>query len=159
LTIELRDGIPPELREAIGDRLFGCDTCQEACPWNRRTPTAAEEGLGPRQGMNPADPAGLLTLDEETFRDRFRHTPLWRPKRRGILRSAATVLGNRPDPAAVPALLQGLRDAEPPVRAACAWALGQYDYPAAQKELREQLSRESDPQVQDEIKAAIQRFT
>ena len=72
------------------------------------------------------DLIGLFDLDEAAFRERFRHTPLWRPRRRGLLRNAAIVLGNRPTPAAIPALIRGLNDDEPLVRAACAWALGRY---------------------------------
>lgn len=156
LTIELRNHIPAEHRGAMGDRLFGCDTCQEACPWNRRTPTAGEEGFRPRPGMNPLEPAGLLTLDEGAFRRRFRHTPLWRPRRRGILRNAAIVLGNRPHPAALPALVRGLNDPEPLVRAGCAWALGRQADDVAREALRERLPLESDPAVRAEIELASQ---
>ena len=73
---------------------------------------------------NPIDLIALFELDDAAFRERFRHTPLWRPKRRGLLRNAAIVLGNRPTPAAIPALIRGLNDDEPLVRGACAWALG-----------------------------------
>ena len=89
LTIELRGPIPAELRAACGNRLFGCDACQEACPWNRRTPATAEPAFQPGPGMNPVELAELAALDEEAFRRRFRHTPLWRAKREGILRNAA----------------------------------------------------------------------
>jgi len=126
LTIELRDAIRPEWREARDNRLFGCDTCQEACPWNRRTPTTTDPGLQPEQGANPVNAAELLSLDEAGFRQRFRHTPLWRAKRRGVLQNAAIVLGNRPCEHALPSLRRGLEDAEPSVRAACAWALQRY---------------------------------
>ena len=94
LTIELRGPVPPELRDTLGDRLFGCDACQEACPFNRHTPTSPEEGFRPIPGMNPVDLAELFTLDESAFRRRFRHTALWRAKRPGILRNAAIVLAN-----------------------------------------------------------------
>lgn len=95
LTIELRGSIPDEFRPAIGDRLFGCDACQEVCPWNRRAPCSVEPALRPREGMNPIELAPLWEMDDEAFRRRFRHTPLWRAKRRGILRNAAIVLGNQ----------------------------------------------------------------
>jgi len=98
LTIELRSPIPVELRAPIGDRLFGCDACQEVCPWNRRTPTTDEAAFAPRPGMNPVDLAELVTLDEAAMRARVRHTPLWRAKRQGILRNAAIVLDNRAPP-------------------------------------------------------------
>jgi epoxyqueuosine reductase len=81
------------------------------------------EGFGPLAGMNPVRLAELLSLDEEVLRERFRRTPLWRAKRRGLLRNAAIVLGNRRHAAATPALAQGLSDADPLVREACQWAL------------------------------------
>jgi epoxyqueuosine reductase len=155
LTIELRSPIPRALRPGIGEWLFGCDICQEVCPWNHRAPVADEPSFEPAAGMNPLDLAGLFELDDDQFRARFRHTPLWRPKRRGLLRNAAIVLGNRPDPAAIPALIRGLGDTESLVRGACAWALGRYDQPAARAALEAHLSREPDEQVRDEIEAAL----
>ena len=126
LTIELRESMPAELRGGVGDWLFGCDVCQDVCPWNHRAPLATEPAFAPSEGMNAVDLAGLFMLDDTAFRERFRHTPLWRAKRRGLLRNAAIVLGNRLHSAAIPALVRGLNDAEPLIRAACAWALRQF---------------------------------
>ncbi|NLE39064.1 MAG: tRNA epoxyqueuosine(34) reductase QueG [Pirellulaceae bacterium] len=125
LTIELRDSIDQPLREAMGDRLFGCDACQEACPWNRRTAVSEDEAFRPREGENPADPIELLSLDEEAFRGRFRDTPLWRARRGGLLRNAAIVLGNRraASPEAMAALRRGANDDDFLIREACEWAL------------------------------------
>ena len=135
LTIELRESIPEGLRPGIGDWLFGCDVCQEVCPWNQAaerrvlaegTPTQAWDAAPaflPTTDGNPVDLIGLFDLDDDAFRRRFRHTPLWRAKRRGILRNAAIVLGNQRAAAAMPALTKGLSDPEPIVREACAWAL------------------------------------
>ncbi len=95
LTIESRGTIPLELRQACGDRLFGCDACQEACPWNHRTPKSSENKYKPRAGMNPVNLAELFALDEDAFRRRFRDTPLWRAKLNGLLRNAAVALGNQ----------------------------------------------------------------
>jgi len=92
LTVELRGPIPKELHAAIGARLFGCDCCQEACPYNRHTPVTDEESFQPKPGMNPIDAGDLLALDEATFRRRFRHTPLWRVGQEGIRRNAKIVL-------------------------------------------------------------------
>jgi len=157
LTIELRGPVPEELRLLTGEWLFGCDACQEVCPWNRRGPVADDEALAPAADMNPVDLPGLFSLDDEAFRRRFRHTPLWRPRRRGLLRNAAIALGNRPSPAGLPGLLQGLRDVEPLVRAACAWALGRYRDPTADAALRDRLPIEPDPEVRGQIEAALPR--
>ncbi len=136
LTIELRTPIPVALRAGIGEWLFGCDVCQEVCPWNRHTPQTTEAGFVPRPGHNPADLVGLFELNEEAFRARFRRTPLWRAKRRGILRNAAIVLGNQRSPSGFEALCRGLHDDEPLVRGACAWALGEYPQSRAYDVLR-----------------------
>ncbi len=127
LTIELRDAIPEELRPAVGDWLFGCDVCQDVCPWNNHAPLADEPAFSPSEPMNPVDLAGLFAMDDDAFRQRFRHSPIWRAKRRGLLRNAAIILGNRPHPPAIDALSRGLSDVEPLVREACAWALEKYD--------------------------------
>jgi epoxyqueuosine reductase len=114
------------IEPGIGDWLFGCDVCQDVCPWNTREHNQShtdEPGFQPMSGMNPLDLAELFNLDDEAFRARFRHTPLWRARRRGLLRNAAIVLGNRPTEAALPALRKGLNDSEPLVREACQWAL------------------------------------
>lgn len=126
LTIELRRDIPLELRESVGDWLFGCDACQDVCPWNSHSKTEGQADFAPNSWSNPAALAELFTLDEAAFRQRFRRTPLWRAKRRGLLRNAAIVLGNRPHEPALPALIRGLADDEPLVRAACEWALERY---------------------------------
>ncbi len=154
LTIELRDSVPPELRPLEQDWVFGCDVCQEVCPWNRGAPTTSEESLYPAPGMNPVDLPALIALDDAAFRRRFRRTPLWRARRRGLLRNMAIALGNRPGHAALAALVRGLGDAEPQVRAACAWALGCQGAPAAQRALRDRLPLEPDPDVRREIEGA-----
>lgn len=123
LTIELRGSVPEELRPALGEWLFGCDVCQEVCPWNRKAPQGREPQLQPREELLAVDPIALLSLKDEEFRARFRDTALWRAKRSGVLRNAALVLGNRGDAAAIPALERALDDPEPLVREAAAWAL------------------------------------
>jgi epoxyqueuosine reductase len=123
LTIELRGPIPEELRPQVGDWLFGCDVCQEVCPWNRKAPAGSEPAFAARPDLEAVDPAELLGLSEEEFRRRFRGTALMRSKRGGLLRNAALVLGNRGDPAALPALRRALGDPEPLVREAAKWAI------------------------------------
>lgn len=153
LTIELRGSIPAELRPGIGDWLFGCDVCQDVCPWNRKSPATAEAAFQPAEPV--VDAAELLRTDAEQFRRRFRHTPLWRSKRRGILRNAAIVLGNQRQPETVPALAHGLTDEEPLVRGACAWALGQIANEPAIRALEQRKGSEADREVLGEIEAAL----
>ena len=157
LTIELDGPIPHELRPGIGDWLFGCDVCQDVCPWNRFAPLSTEPAFEPRQdaASNPVQLAELFDLDDDSFRLRFRHTPLWRAKRRGLLRNAAIVLGNQHAAAALPALLRGLQDPEPLVRGASAWALGEIGTEEASAALKERLVDEEDACVWKEIESAV----
>ena len=155
LTIELREAIPDSLRAGIGNWVFGCDICQEVCPWNGRSPVASEPELRAAPEQNPLELAPLFELGDEGFRERFRKTPLWRAKRRGLLRNAAMVLGNQASPKSVAPLSIGLIDAEPLVRASCAWALGRVNSTAARVALHARLAPESDPTVTAEIKRAL----
>ena len=207
LTIELREAMPVELRRGVGDWLFGCDICQDVCPWNRKMPMSTEPpssgppssgppssgppSSGPPSSgppcseppcseppcsgppcsgppcsgpqftpvaeLDPVDAVGLFHLDDEAFRRRFRRSPLWRSRRRGILRNAAVVLGNRPAPASVAALVVGLGDEEPLVRGACAWALGRNAAPQARAALEARGEIEQAAEVQAEISAALNR--
>ena len=157
LTIELRETIPAELRSGIGDWLFGCDICQEVCPWNQKPLATADTTFEPTGESNPIDLIALFDLDDEAFRRRFRHTPLWRAKRRGILRNAAIVLGNQRAESATPALIRGLADSEPLIRGACAWALGRFGSQAAKAALAERLTAEMDEPVRRELTSALSR--
>lgn len=124
LTIELRGApIPLSLREQMGDWIFGCDVCQQVCPWNRKAPPAAIDELRPAEVVQSTSAAEFLTMTAAEFDCRFAATPLSRPGRNGLARNAAIALGNLGDPAHVPTLQQGLADADPLVREACAWAL------------------------------------
>jgi len=140
----------------MGDWLFGCDVCQEVCPWNRKAPRVEQPEFHPAAGMNPVDLAELFRLADEDIRGRFRHTPLWRAKRRGLLRNAAIVLGNQRAIEAIDALAAGLNDAEPLVRAACAWALGQIGTDSTTQILQQRLADERDAVVREEINIAMQ---
>jgi epoxyqueuosine reductase len=155
LTIELRGPIPSHLRSSMGEWLFGCDICQEVCPWNRKAPQTEEELLRPSAPHNPAELVELFQLTDDQFRARFRHTPMWRPHRGGLLRNAAIVLGNQRHAPAVPALIGGLQDRESLVRGACAWALGQMAGDVALQALADRRSVEDDPIVLEEIEQAI----
>jgi epoxyqueuosine reductase len=137
------------------DWAFGCDICQDVCPWNSRAPRSRDSQFEPRSDSNPIDLIALFELDDAAFHARFRHTPLWRPRRRGMLRNAAIVLGNTPTICAIPALVRGLNDDESLVRGACAWALGQYATSAASESLEARLLIEADAGVLGEIERAL----
>lgn len=127
LTIERRtETIPDSLRSGIGPWLFGCDVCQDVCPWNRFAPKSAEPDFGPVKDLNPVDCRNLLSISEAEFKVRFGHTPLARPGRAALARNAAIVLGNLRDVNAVPELTLALADANEMVREAAAWALQQF---------------------------------
>lgn len=124
LSIEHRDGIPEPLRPLMGDWVFGCDICQEVCPWNKRFAQPVPRSLFEPERAT-LDLLDLLAFDETAFRARFRDTPLWRPRRAGLLRNAAVVLGNLGLPAAVPTLDRATLDGNPLVAEHAAWALKQ----------------------------------
>ncbi|MGI9427536.1 MAG: tRNA epoxyqueuosine(34) reductase QueG, partial [Bythopirellula sp.] len=155
LTIELQDVIPTELRGDMGDWVFGCDVCQDVCPWNHDAPATIDAAFAPQQPLNPLQLAKLFDLDERDFKARFRQTPLWRSHRRGLLRNAAIVLGNQRDPKSLPALHKGLHDVEPLIRGASAWALGELRSDEAKQALQAKQQVETDPQVRAEIAAAL----
>jgi epoxyqueuosine reductase len=151
-TIELRDRpIPEEHRAACGEWLFGCDICQDVCPWNRKAPRSAEPAFEPAADLCPADAAELLALDEAGFRVRFGDSPLGRPGRGGLLRNACIVLGNAGDVRHVGALSKALDDAEPLIRGAAAWALGRIATAEARAALERRLEIEDHPTVMAEI--------
>jgi epoxyqueuosine reductase len=104
--------------------MFGCDICQDVCPWNRFSLESATRHLWPSANSNPIDLLELIGLDEDAFRSRFRKTPLWRPRRRGLIRNALICLGNARDRRAVDGIVRLLEDTEPLIRGAAAWALG-----------------------------------
>jgi epoxyqueuosine reductase len=157
LTIELKGAIPLELRPQMGSWVFGCDICQQVCPWNQRFSTPpGDPDFEPRPGVPAPDLAAELSLDAEQFNHKFKGSPVKRAKRRGYLRNVAIALGNSGDPQAVPALSQALLgDAEPLVRGHAAWALGRIGGQAARQALSQAAQLEKDGSVLAEIRAAL----
>jgi len=155
LTIEQRGAIPEPLRGAIGDWLFGCDICQEVCPWNRRAPVVDTPEFQPRKELNAAQLHAWFNWSDEQFRQLFRDTPLWRARRRGLLRNAAIVLGNQQSTLSIEPLGLGLNDAEPLIRGASAWALGRIGDERSRSLLQARLTVETDHEVRGEIQTAL----
>jgi epoxyqueuosine reductase len=122
LTIELKGSIPLELRPLIGDRIYGCDDCLDACPWNRFASVSREAAFaaGPAIGMPLRD---YLALNDAKFRELFRGSPIKRIKRRGFLRNVCVALGNVGTHADLPALEAAALDPEPLIAEHAAWAI------------------------------------
>ena len=127
LTIELKGAIPDAFHAALsasGNRIYGCDICQEVCPFNqRRSAPTDDPAFQSRDVTVNSSVTGLLYLTEEEFREKFKGSPVKRAKRRGLLRNAVTALSTRDDAEAVAALEHALHDSEPLVREAAAQAL------------------------------------
>ncbi len=162
LTIELRGPIPIELRPAIGNRIFGCDICQEVCPWNVKFATPSlEPAYEARPGMDGQALAELLGLSDGEFSILFSGSPVKRAKRGGLLRNVAVALGNwlgsvdEAPKEAVAALVSALSDPEALVRGHAAWALGRVRSQEARRVLVERLAGEEDAFVREEIDLAL----
>ena len=122
-TIEHKGTIPEEFAGRLDDWAFGCDVCQDVCPWNRKAPEGRLPELDPRpEWVNP-DLIDWLSRDPDEFRKALKGTALSRSKRAGLLRNAALLLGRRGSTEAVPVLIERLDDEDPTVRASAAWAL------------------------------------
>ena len=125
LTIELKGAIPDKLRPLIGNRIYGCDDCLAACPWNRFARTGALMSSHARKDLRQPDLIELLSLTDTGFKTRFRDSPILRTKRRGLLRNVCVALGNIGDETALPALQKAAADAEPLIAEHARWAIAQ----------------------------------
>jgi epoxyqueuosine reductase len=123
LTIEHKGSIPLELRPLIGDRIYGCDDCLEACPWNRFAQAANETAFAARPFVHDMTLRDFLSLDDEGFRALFRKSPIKRLKRRGLLRNVCVALGNVGSEDDLPALERAANDSEPLIAEHAGWAI------------------------------------
>jgi epoxyqueuosine reductase len=155
LTIEHRGSIPLDLRPGIGTRIFGCDDCQEVCPWNRFAIPSAEPDFAPRPDQQTPALLPLLELDAAAFLSRYQGTAIRRAGRSRFVRNVAVALGNLADPRAVPALGRALlHDEDPLVRGHAAWALGRIGGDGALELLRA-ASGDGQAEVRREIEYAL----
>ena len=155
LTIELKESIPKTLRPEIGNWIFGCDICQEVCPWNSKAVSTTEPGFQPRDGNLIPKLLSLVGMTQEEFSRRFKGSPIKRAKRRGFLRNVLVAIGNWGTQRAVPALKDALADDEPLVRSHAAWALGRIGGDAAKRTLQKRLTVETEQDVITEIQEAL----
>ncbi len=156
LTIELKGPIPLELRPLVGDYIFGCDDCQDVCPWNSKAEETDEPAFQPRDGFSAPSLVSLMGMDDEAFRSRFKGSPIKRAKRRGFLRNVAVALGNSGKKEAIPVLVKSLRDDDPLIRGHSAWALGQIGGDEAKNAMEQVLEVENDEEVTKELEYALQ---
>lgn len=159
LTIELRGPMPRELRPLVGDYIFGCDICQEVCPWNDGAPSAMETRFLPRPGMNNPDLHELILLTEKEFRMRFQGTAVTRARYSGFLRNVAVAIGNTGGVGSLYVLTQTLHHPEPMARGHAAWAIGQIGERLrlwrTREALEARLDSERDEWVLEEIELAL----
>lgn len=156
LTIELKTSIPLELRSLMDSWVFGCDICQQVCPWNRFAPQEADPAFDCHQAQPAPNLLDELDLSTDEFNHKYRQSPLMRARRRGYLRNVAVALGNFHNQEAVPALTRALMvDLEPLVRAHAAWALGLINSAPARQALERAAGIEKDVLVKLEIQISL----
>ncbi len=158
LTIENRGPIPRPLRPQLGRFIFGCDVCQEACPWNRFSQAARETGFHPRPEWTAPSLIELMGISEEGFLQKFRQSPVRRARYAGFLRNVAVALGNSGIPEAVPPLLRQSGHPDPLVRGHVAWALGRLKIRQSEDHLLKWKEAEKDPGVLEEIDSALKEL-
>lgn len=157
-TIEHRGAVPEAMREGLGDWVFGCDICQEVCPYNQKNRGGTDDALRLPAARAEIDLAGLLGIGRERYVETFRGSPMKRAKQSGLKRNAAVAMGNRGDARYVPALEGALGDETPVVRGHAAWALGRIGDGAAAGALAAAAEVETDAGVRAEIARARQRI-
>lgn len=156
VTIELKESIPVDLRSKIGNWVFGCDICQQVCPWNQKFAIPSrEKNFAPGPGRVHPNLIDELNLTPQEFNRKFKGSPIKRAKRRGYLRNVAVALGNMREPDTIPALVQALNDTEPLIRSHVAWALGKFGNELARHTLNNAITIEQNIAVQNEIKNAL----
>jgi epoxyqueuosine reductase len=158
LTIEHKGYIPNKYRNFMGNWIFGCDICQQVCPWNQKFSAPDHEAaFSPRLGVSTVDLKEEITLTPQKYNHKFKNSPIKRTKRRGYLRNVAIALGNQGSSSVLPALSEAMGDVEPLIRGHAAWALGQIGGDKAKGILVSASEKEENSQVMEEITHALAR--
>lgn len=156
LTIELKGSIPRDLRPMIGNRIFGCDDCQEVCPWNRFSRPTKEGRFFPREGVRAQSLVSFASLTEAEFKRKFAGSAILRAKRRGFLRNLCVALGNSGSADSLVAVASLLKDPEALVRAHAVWAYARLRQSEAKSHLRRMRENETDELVLNELEIELQ---
>ncbi len=151
LTIELKESIPAGLREGMENNIYGCDICQDVCPWNREADVTDKPEFQPRTQFYNPPLSDLTELTRDDFSRLFRASPMKRAKRRGLLRNVLIAMGNSGDRGFAGKVRGCLKDDEPVVRAAAVWAYWKLCGEEAKRDLSFMLESETDKVVRDEI--------
>ncbi len=155
LTIELKEDIPEDLREPMGNLVFGCDICQDVCPWNHPVPDSSVLELEPRRVNRSPELWELAQLSPDEFRERFSGSPVKRAKWRGFVRNVAVAMGNSGNPGLQPELTSLLDSEDPMVRRHAGWALKQLGTREALDAVRRRCSRESDSETRATLRELL----
>ena len=155
LTIENKGPVPREFREAIGNRIYGCDDCLAACPWNKFAQTAREAKLAARDDLRAPSLQDLAQLNDAAFRERFSGSPVKRIGVARFLRNVMIAIGNSGEPSMLPVVRARLRDESALVRGAAVWALSRLAPTEGALAAENALSHEEDVDVRAEWRAAI----
>ena len=155
LTIENKEGIPREYREPLGNNIFGCDICQDVCPWNGESKTGTEQSFLPREGFFEPVLDTIAGLDQKQFSKLFKNSPIKRSKRRGLLRNVLVAIGNSGDDYFENQVLKLLGDEEPLVRKHAVWALYKICGIKYADKFNMMLIDEQDEEVLEELKFVL----
>ncbi len=155
LTIELKGIIPLELREGIDNNIFGCDICQDVCPWNKKAQITQDDSFAPRTGLYNPELSYLSRLSPDDFRGLFKDSPVKRTKRKGFIRNVLIAMGNSGEKKFLPCVEECLSDREPLIRAHAVWALWRIKGSGAEEVLLDLMVKEPDEGVRNEIEAIL----
>lgn len=154
-TIENKNEIPYKYREAVGRNVFGCDICQDVCPWNSKAHNTTDASFLPRDGLYQPDLRYLLGLDQENFSTVFKNSPVKRTKRRGLIRNVLVAIGNTESSEYLDLVNSFIKDEDPLIRRHAIWALWKIQGDSCLEFLRSMIETETDEGVIVEIKNIV----
>lgn len=151
LTIELKEPVPQELREGVENNIYGCDICQDVCPWNKEADVTENAQFKPRKHLYNPRLAELANITPREFSELFRGSPIKRTKRRGLIRNVMLAMGNSGNPKFLDDIKTSLDDGEPLIRAAAVWAFWKIAGDDSKQDLSLMLENETDNIVRQEL--------